>query len=177
MSDWDPITSPEQADFIILAGQRSPGLATIVGAGSPRDFDKRRGYGLTGATLIFRGNNLSEFKVLLRLITVQHWVDWYAWAPIVQKPPPGARPRALDIEHPQLAPLGIRSVQIKDVLQAVQTVDGEWTIEIQMIEYHRPQPALQRIDGSDARSTDPVDQQIDQNTARIQQLSQELAAP
>lgn len=68
-----PLTEPR--DFIILGGRRSPGLAEIQGAATPRNFDQRRGHGVSGATLRFRGTALADFKVLIRLLTDQHWTD------------------------------------------------------------------------------------------------------
>lgn len=165
-------------DYVTIAGQRTPGIAEIQGASSPRRWDQRRGYGLSGATVIFRGLTLAQFKILLRLYTEQDWQDWESFRPIVQRPPFGERPRALDIAHPILADLNITSVVVEDLLQPAQTEDGVWTVEIRLLEYRRPTIALSRPDGSDAQQPgDEVEQRIDRNDARIRQLNQELAAP
>lgn len=136
----NPITNP--TDFVILAGRRSPGIAEVTSADSPRRWDERRGYGLSGARTIFRGTGLAYPKLLLRLYTPEDFEAWNEWRPLVQAPPAGERPRALQIEHPFLEDLGIRAVNVKNVKQPVQTGDGEWTVEIEMIEYREPVPAL-----------------------------------
>jgi hypothetical protein len=200
---FQPLTEP--VDFILLAGKRSPGIAEFIGAGSPRRWDERKGYGRGGAFVVYRGNGLAHFAVQIRLYTDADWADWHAWAPIVHRPPVdlaaqraaqgptaigagiaglggsaqqgssagagiagtsgaavgatrpprqtpitpfGERPRALEIWHPILEDLGIRAVVVENVLQPVQTADGEWTHEIKFIEYRRPQLALARPDGA-----------------------------
>ncbi len=151
---FQPLTSP--VDKVILAGRESPGIAEIQGFSSPRRWDERRGYGLSGATVVFRGLALGRGKLILRLITEQDWEDWQAWAPLVQRPPSGERARALDISHPILEDLGIRSVVVEDVKQPTPSGEtGEYVIEIALIEYRRPEVALARPDGSDDRLPEP----------------------
>jgi hypothetical protein len=152
---FNPISAP--IDYVVLAGRRSPGLAELQGFGTPRRWDERRGYGNSGGTLIYRGVALARGKLLLRLISDQDFEDWAAWSELVQRAPLGERARALDISHPILEDLGIRSVVVEDVKQPTQTADGEWTIEIPLIEYRPPQRALSRPDGSEDRPPEPAD--------------------
>lgn len=174
-----PLTEPR--DFIILGGRRSPGLAEIQGAATPRNFDQRRGHGVSGATLRFRGTALADFKVLIRLLTDQHWTDWHAWKDVVARPGGESadarrlRAPALDIEHPMLEDLGIRSVVVKDVLQPVQTADGEWTIEIRFLEYRPPVRTLERTEGSRARPPQPEDP-VQRTIGRLAGTAGRLAA-
>lgn len=173
---WNPIESPQ--DFVILAGQRSPGIAELQSASSPRRWDIRRGYGLSGATVVFRGIMLAEFKLLLRLYSAEDWESWDTFRELVQRPPSGERPRALDISHPILDAFGIASVVVTDVIQPTQTEDGVYTIEIRLLEYRRPEIALSRPDGSDdVEPRDEVERRIDQNDRRIRELREELAQP
>lgn len=155
---WNPITEP--VDFIVLAGKRSPGLAEVAGAGSPRLWDKRKGFGYSGAILVFRGVDLSSFSVKLRLFDEQDWADWYAWKPVVDTPPLGTRARSLDIQHPILDGLNIKSVVIDDVSQPTQTDDGVFEIEIKMTEFRAPKYALAKPEGSTATPVDPVEENI-----------------
>lgn len=172
---FNPLTEP--VDYVMLAGRRSPGIAEVRNANSPRRLRRRRGYGLSGATVVFLGVDLSEPLIVLRLYTEQDWQDWHDWRDVVQRPPLGERARALDIWHPILEDQGITAVLIEDVSQPAQTGDGEWTIEIKCVEYRRPEFALSEPEGSDAEPTDPIDRLIDQNTAEIRRMSEELAAP
>lgn len=170
---WDPITSP--VDHIELAGKRSPGLCEVIGAGSPRKWDERRGYALSGATVVFRGIGLARFTVRLRFYTPEDWAAWYAWKPLVDKPPLGKRPSALDIWHPLLEAQAIKKVVVEDVGQPDQTEDGEWTVEIKFIEFRRPQIALAKPEGSKATPADPVEREIERVDAENKTLAQQLA--
>lgn len=168
----NPIAEP--VDYVILAGQRSPGIADLVGWRSPRHWDERRGYGLSGATLRFRGVGLARGKLILRLTTEQDWADWEAFAPLVQRPPIGERAHALDISHPILEGLGVRSVVVEDLGQPTQDDRGVWTIEIALIEYRRPVIQLSTPDGA---TTTPEPQTEGQRIiAELTRQVQELAA-
>lgn len=166
---FNPVTEP--VDHILLAEQRSPGIADVLGANSAREFTQRRGYGLSGATLRFRGTPLADFVVKLRLYTQQDWDGWHDWRSLVARPtaeayrPPNTsdlkpqdlppalrrlRAPPMDIWHPILEDLEIRSAVVTDVLQPLQTADGEWTIEIRFLEYRAPLPALESTAGSQA---------------------------
>jgi hypothetical protein len=153
---FNPISQP--VDRVTLGGRQSPGLASIEGFSSPRRWDERRGYGLSGSTVVFRGIGLATGKLILRLYTEQDFADWSSFSELVQRPPSGERSRALDISHPILEDLGIRSVVVEDVKQPTQTGDGEWTIEIALKEFRRPVVALSRPDGSVDRPPEPEDQ-------------------
>ena len=166
---WDPITGA--VDYVLLAGRRSPGLAEITGGASARQWDERRGYGLSGARVVFRGVKLSRPTLKLRLITAQDWVDWEAWRDLVTKPPPMVRPRAMDIWHPLLEQIGVSSVVVEDLSQPEQTGDGEWTITIKLIEYREPVYALAAPTASQEQAQDPVDAQIERLTAQVQALA------
>lgn len=164
---WNPLTEP--VNHVILAGQRSPGIAELQGFSSPRRWDERRGYALSGATLVFRGVGLAHGKLLLRLYTPQDWDDWSTFSTLVQRPPLGERARAMDISHPILEALGVRSVVVEDVKQPTETgTGGEYTIEISLIEHRRLQITPARTEGSEDQPTDPVDRTIGNLEAIVQ---------
>lgn len=175
------LTSQGYGDFILLGGFKSPGLCDVSGAGSPRKWEQRVGYGMGGATSVFLGNQLSEFSVKFRLYGDPKVPDpdWEAWnsfeAAVLQRPPAGAggKARSLDIWHPVLERLKIKSVGVTDVGQPYQSDDGEWTIEVKFIQYSKPRIQLAKPDGS-KDSPQPKDE----NERRIADLAgqfQELA--
>lgn len=166
---FNPETNP--VDYILLANQRSPGLAVVTGGASPRRWDERRGYALSGARVVFRGIGLARPTVTLRLLSSEDWDAWHDWRALVQRPPIGERARALDIWHPILEDLGIVSVVVEDVLQPVQVADGEWNIAIKFIEFRRPTFTLEEIGSSEERATDPVDAVFERLTAQVQTLA------
>lgn len=179
---FEPLTSP--VDHIVLAGRRSPGLAEVVDADTPRNFQERRGFGISFATLRFRGVSLAHFKVLLRLYTEQDWDDWHAWKDLVRRPTlesnprrqavPGLGPRLtsppMTIEHPILADLEITDVVVENLVQPVQTRDGEWTIEIRFIEYRAPIVVLEQTQGAVARDADNQETVIAAQSRTIAEL-------
>jgi hypothetical protein len=171
------LTSQGYGDFIMLGGSRSAGLADVSGASSPRKWDQAAGYGLSGATTRFLGVMCSEFSIKFRLYGDPQTPspDWAAWnafeGAVLMKPPAGRFPKALDIWHPVLERLKIKSVGVKDVGQPYQSDTGEWTIEVQFIEFRRPKISLAKPEGSKATPTDPYDKIIDSLDKQIQEAA------
>lgn len=149
---WNPYANP--IDHIVLAGQRSPGVADVEGAKRSREWDQKKGANNSGATLRFKGDALVAFTVKLRFYTPEHFTAWDSWKELITKPAiEASKIRALDIEHPMLADLGIRSVVVKDFTQPEQTADGEFTVTIEFLEYKPPVKVVARAAGSNASST------------------------
>jgi hypothetical protein len=172
---FNPLDEP--VDYILLANQKSPGIAVVEAASSPRQWDERKGYALSGARVVFKGIGLARPIVTLRLLTTEDWDAWHQWRPLVQRPPVGVRARAQDIWHPILEDLGIVSVVVEDVSQPRQVADGEWNIEIKFIEFRRPVFTLETIGSSDtAEPQDEGEQLIEAWGNQNQVLAAELAA-
>lgn len=169
---FDPVTSP--VDYVLLEGQRSPGLATISGAGSKLKWDERRGFALSGSRVVFRGTILARPTLTIRLYTAKHWSAWHRWRPLIQRPPVGERATASDIWHPILEDFDITAVVVESVSQPKQTTDdGEWTIEIKLIEHRAPVFTLENVDASATTPTDPVERRIAALTAQVEILAGE----
>jgi hypothetical protein len=169
MTYWDPLSAP--IDYLLVAGSRSPGIAEIVGAVSPRKWDERAGYGLSGSTLVFKGVGLVTFTIKLRLYTEYDWVSWRAWRTIVEKPPLGTRAKAVSVWHPFLEELGVTAAVVNELGQPAETAPGEWTIAIKMTEFRAPKVALAKPEGAKAAPVDPYDQIITDLTKQVQELS------
>jgi len=165
MGTFNPEIAP--VDYILLAGEISPGLVVISGANSPRRWDERRGYALSGARVVYRGIGLARPILTFRLLSFEDWNDWHEWTDRVglQREPVGERARAKDIWHPILEDLGIVSVVIEDVGQPVQADDGEWHIVVKTIEYRRP---VRRIEDVGSSEETPA---LSENQRRIRDLS------
>ena len=131
-------------DFILLGGKKSPGKADVFGASTPRKWDERTGYGLSGAFIVYTGDGLAHFPVVISLWEESHFDEWDSFATVLEKAPIGTRAKALGISHPLLTvrPLKIASVVVEDVTQFVQDDYGLWTCEIRLGEFRRPLPAL-----------------------------------
>jgi hypothetical protein len=172
---WDPFNAP--TDYFLLAGKKSPGVCEITGAGSPRKLDERGGYGLSGSTLVFTGVGLAKWSVKILLWLPEHFADYAQWRPLVARPPLNTRPRALDIWHPYLEALGIRSCMVEDEHQPEPEDDtGLFAITIDFKQFRAPRIALAKPDGSSAENAnDPVQAQIEAVTGQNNNLLDRLA--
>jgi hypothetical protein len=155
---WNPLTDP--VDSFALAGLKSPGIAELSGATSPRKWEERGGYGLSGATVVFRGVGLCYFTFRLKLYTEADWEDWLSWKSLVDRPPYGTRPKANDISHPFLAQLGVTAAVVEEVTQPEQAESGEWIVSIKFIEFRKPVVALAKPVAAKATAMDPVEADI-----------------
>lgn len=168
---FQPLTSP--VNTCKLGGVESPGICEIYGASSPRKWDEIEGYGWVGGLLVFHGLPLSKFSVRCTLYTDAHWEQWERFRRVVARPPIGTRPRALSIEHPQLAELGITAAVVEEVYAAHQVGNGVWEIEISLIESRTYKgSAVTKPDGAEATEDDPIGAA---NEATIKQLTGEAA--
>jgi hypothetical protein len=153
----------------------TPGIGEIVGADSPRDWEDRKGPGMSGATVVFRGLKLSRFAIKFRLYDAVDWADWTAFQVVVRRVPDKRDPRALDIVHPLLEPLGIRAIVVENIAAPQQSDDGVWEIELKVIEFRRPTPALATV-GTPPKPDGSKDKPIDPVEAEIERLRQKAAA-
>lgn len=135
---FDPYVNPQ--DYVTIGGQRTPGIAEIVDADSIRRVIERRGFALSGATARDQGRTLTPFKIRLRFYSSADFESWDAFRPLLARPP-GRATTALDVAHPIFELADIRAAIPKKTGQPVQTGEGEWTIELEFLEYRNPQPA------------------------------------
>jgi len=142
------VHDPRKRSIVRVVGARSPGLAEVRKASTPRKWDKRLGYGLSGSFPVYRGRDLAQFEVLLRLTEPEDWIDWENWKPLVEAPPFGKFAKALDIWHPWTEAAKIRSCVVIDVSQPEPDEFGTYTITIPMLEWRRPVVELVKPEAS-----------------------------
>ena len=134
-------------DIIVLAGVPSPGRAVVRPANSPRDWNIRKGYGFSGATIVYAGSNLAKFEVDITIWKdPDHWLEWKAFSLVLVKPIPPVV-TGLGIQHPLLnmAPWNITAVVVEDVLGFEESDFEEFTTTIKFIEYKKPLPAIGQV--------------------------------
>lgn len=136
-----------EQDHIVIGGLRSPGRATIVRPGSPRKWDKQGGHGVSGAGLVYLGDELAEFDVLIDLWEPHHEAEWLAFASVVLDKRPTSRTDpggAWEIEHPILnrPPARIHAVVVKNVEGPEQGDTGLWGYRIMLSAYRQPMVAI-----------------------------------
>lgn len=166
-------------DYILLGGEKSPGRATVLGAGSPRTWDKRKGYGYSGAFVIFTGDDLAKFKVQIDLWKKDQFAEWDRFAKkCLVKPPLGQKPKALDIQHPLLnaEPLKITSAVVEDVSQWDQDEEGLWSCTIDFLQFRAPKPALGKPNAAIPSVAKPIPTAQDAADVEIQRLMAQFSA-
>ncbi len=172
------------ADRIRLRGRWSPGVAIVAGASAPRAWDVQDGHGLVGASVRFVGDKLAKFTVEIRLFEPEHFEAWGDFAKLLAKPTSraDAPKRAMRIEHPALAEIGISDVVVEDRTQLVQVEPGVWSSTISFIQYKKPRPVLSRPAGSipstgtNPTAKDAADEEILRLKAQADELSKRDAA-
>jgi hypothetical protein len=140
--DYFLISGSEQAQFA-----KSPGLAKVRGAGTPRNWDVQKGYGISGAFCVYTGAGLAEFSIDVFLWLNSHWPEWDNFAKLLEKPTKAVRPRALSITHPLLTkpPIRITQAVVKDVSQFEYNESTQlWACEIKFLQFKAPAPILSK---------------------------------
>ena len=162
---FDPFYTP--VNYILLNGQKSPGVAKVSGATDKRKWDVQIGYYTTGAITIYRGREISRFTVSLILTSAQDWIEWAKWRKLVARPPNGTFIRtAMTIEHPWLKMLDIREVNVEEVGQPEELDDtGAYSIAIKFLEFRLPTPAFAKPEAAKTQESD------DPETRRIAGLT------
>jgi hypothetical protein len=172
----DYLATPSLCDYVVLEGQRSPGVARVRAPSSPRKWDERDGHGASGATLVYNGDKIAHFEIEIDLWETQHFDDWDAFKVLLQRAPKGTKPKAMDISHPFTDEHGIASVVVEDLVGPEVSDQGLTTWVVKLAQYRPPTPAQGKPAGSGAQpgGTDAkteADKQIEQLTQQVKELS------
>jgi hypothetical protein len=159
------------ADTFLIGVDPCPGRARLISGNSPRAWDERQAYGMTGATLVPTGDHLGVhvFKVQIWCETDetgspagQQWTAYQAFAAkylakSVRFVPGSTTPRALAIYHPVLSapPTSVTEVVVEDVTDMIQPEDEDFfECEIHFKEYRAPVLALGKPDAAVPSATE-----------------------
>lgn len=143
-------------DHVLLGGEYlGPPFfkVEVRGFGDPWKWDQRKGYGSSGASSVFAGEDLSKGSLVVTAWDKPAvWTSaWEAFArKVLVKEPTGAAPKALAIVHPVVnaPPLNITSVNRIDVTQWEQDDTGLWTCEIKLERFSLPKAGLGAPNGT-----------------------------
>jgi hypothetical protein len=168
---YNPHTLP--IDFVIVRGLPTPGVGTIQRAKRTIKVDEIGGYGVSGSVLVVHGRRLVPFDIVIKLTTPEDWAEWDNFKSVVLTMPSGINAKALDVWHPWLVMLEVKSAIVTDVSQPEDDGTGVFTITISMIEFRRPKLTLASPVAAEQKpaSTDPVDKYIEQLTNQVQELA------
>lgn len=136
-------------DYVRIGGDKSPGKVTVRDGHTPRGWDIRQGYALTGATLVPKGDDPGTFTLHFELFDEADVPAWYAFAAkyfdkSVRFLPGSLVPKALSIDHPVLSapPIRITACVVNDATTLDNDGFGLWSCDVFCTQYRRPKPAL-----------------------------------
>jgi hypothetical protein len=145
---WEPeftyAEGPSEWDFIRLQGVPSPGIIKgSVDFERKNKWDKKAGKGTIGATATYVGTEGATGKITFVMWTLAQRVAWTKFAAMLL--PTGVvrthkRLDALDIYHPSLVPLGIKSILVPaDVVGTLRHVGkGRYEVTVELTEFIPP---------------------------------------
>ena len=143
-TSWDQITiagstwgTPLTNAYGFLDGVGSGGSVEIEGAARFWRLDQKNPSGQDGAIQTYRGKKPIVFKLIFNMWTDAQFTYWISFSSNL------VAEKALDIQHPALAVLGIQSIMVKSV-GAVKKVDERLMFR-SVVEVHEflPPPPVQ----------------------------------
>lgn len=171
----NPLAGFPAQDFIRIGGIPNPGKATITKISAPHGWDIRKGYGLSGATVVPTGDELGDLEILFELWDPNDYPKWNLFAKqFLQKAlvavPGGLVAMALSIDHPVITEMGKGSYVLKDRSGWTNDGFGLWSSTAAFLEYKKPKPALPRPLAAIPAAAAPVPTAQDAQDVQIQQV-------
>jgi hypothetical protein len=175
-------------DVITIAGQMAPGIVLdVAGASRVNNWDIRKAYGMSGATVVFTGAGLAKFSVSIGLWLPEHFTQWETFAVVLRKRPKvsafiptigiSGAAAAVKISHPILAELGILEAVVEEEMALKQVEDGLWSKEVKFIEWRQPVFAIGKPEKADAGPADEKPDKADVMTNNLLGQIDKLSRP
>ena len=134
----NPIANPEAWDKVEIGLTESPGVCVISGAERKYGWDIKRGKGTLGGTLTFNEAPPVEFSIKFLLWEEEHFEDWATFRTLFKYDPTKKETTAVDIYHPSLADIDVKSVVCKKIGGIEHEGKQLYSITVDLIEYHPP---------------------------------------
>ncbi|HXG69986.1 MAG TPA: hypothetical protein VNJ04_05155 [Gemmatimonadaceae bacterium] len=152
----DPINNEELFNAIELGGECSPGqVKSITGHERKINWDVKEGAGQSGASSTLKSIPLRTITVTFFLANEEQIGQWPAFRELCYSTIKSAKPKALDIFHPDLDVNDVRSVTLASMGGVVHDGMGGQTIAVQFQEYAPPKPKGGSATGSKSKKVDP----------------------
>lgn len=182
----NPFRNADAFDYVVLVGEPSPGLCDVSGAGRKYEWDIRKGHGLAGATVVYTGEGLAKFTVRFFVWDNEPaegpdlWDDWHTWWARLDTTD---KTKGLDISHPYLDELNIKSVVVDEEKQWTQVEPGYFAKDVSFLQFREPTPETGKPSGSKAgagggsaggaqpTAQDEYDKTISDLTAQVKDLA------
>lgn len=137
--DANPITSPQGEDIIYVGGIPSPGRVDVRGFVSAYKWDVKSGPGVDGATQTYRGSEPHPGKLKFYLWDPLHFGAWEQFK-LLFRYRVGVPPIAVDVYHPALDDIGIKSIVTNKVHNREHSGGGLFTIEVEATPWQQTPP-------------------------------------
>jgi hypothetical protein len=137
----NPLVSPEQFDFLNVAGTISPGVCKLEGSSRPYKWDIKDAPGSQGASETYRGWRPSEgIKFKFRFWTAAQIDEFFGtFLPLLQYDATKSSPKPVNVLHPVLAANGITNLVTKEIGPLIDEGNQLWSVAVEFIEF-RPAP-------------------------------------
>lgn len=132
----NPFRTPEAYDTLALGGEYLPGLINVGKPSRKFKIDKKEGPGTSGDTITYRGKRTVEFVIEGTLWEEEQFDEYDEKLPGFE--PDDRKVKALDVIHPTLERLKIRSVLIVEIVPPWHVGKGEWRYQFGVNEYKPP---------------------------------------
>jgi hypothetical protein len=176
-------------DYVTIGGLASPGKVTVQQGHSPRPWDIRKGYAMTGATIVPQGDDLATFTLHFEFWDESDMPLWYAYAACyfdksVRLVPGSNVPKALSIQHPvlQAPPFRVTECVVNDCTTLENDGTGLWSCDVLCTQYRKPKPALAppnqaiaAVKNPTPTAEDAADREIQAKLAQYNSLAQQGA--
>lgn len=181
----DPINNPQSYDVVFIGGVASPGVIPpggLSGFKRAHEWDVKKGKGAHGATITYVQRPPAKGSIKFLLWSPEQFVQWGTFRPQFKYDPTKKNPQAVDIFHPALADIDIKSVVCEGIGALENDGTGLWSITVELLEYFPPPkksgvgtPSQSKTNTSPTANTPPNAQ--DQQQAEIAQLMKQASAP
>jgi hypothetical protein len=127
-------------DVVVLAGRTMPGRAEVTGKGVSHQIDIKKALGNHGAVFTDNGAELGKFDIKLHMWTDAQWIAFQAIRPLLQPTTPKGKLQAVDVEHPAINGIGVRSIYVTRVgiPEVGRHEKGVVVVDIECLEFAPP---------------------------------------
>lgn len=134
----NPIENPQAWDYLTVAGVNSPLIKGKVDAKRNYKWDVKEGKGTQGATETFVGQPPVKFSVTFYLWLVDDFKLWDTFRALLKYDPTKKDAQAVDIYHPALADIDLKSVVVENISTVTYEGQGEYNVTVDFLEYTVP---------------------------------------
>lgn len=177
--------TPDLFDVITLAGVQSPGVVSLSGHERAVKWDRKEAGGQDGESTTRKGVEACEFTATFSLVIdpsigLDEEIMWReGFLPVLNATFNGTLPQAVDIYHPDLVDVGIKSVVVRKIGGLVRDGKGGSKVTVTFLEY-RPakkkatsKPKSKGVTADPKAPPDPLQEHLD----TLDQLINEAKKP